>query len=130
MKTKDPRSRARSYCSRGSRSFRLFLISFVVVDTSCTGCGHTGMFRKVLQCTALLLETVMSQTYVCPTSQFTIARQTLPSNYTKNNYRIMFMRYLNLAILATTVLSQSAPAGSRHRQAGTSSACYRFSHHA
>jgi hypothetical protein len=34
---------------------------------------------------------------------------TLPSNYTKCNYRIMFMRYLNLAILATTVLSQSAP---------------------
>jgi hypothetical protein len=34
---------------------------------------------------------------------------TLRSNYTKSNCRIMFMRYLNLAILATTVLSQSAP---------------------
>jgi hypothetical protein len=35
-------------------------------------------------------------------------RDTLPSN-TKGNSRTMFMRYLNLAILASAVLSQSAP---------------------
>jgi hypothetical protein len=35
---------------------------------------------------------------------------TLPSNYAKSNYyHIVFMRNLNLAILAATALSQSAP---------------------